>query len=64
MAEQITEEQYLVYQIKRLQLEYARAAKPYIDRLARIQSLKPHPPMMFDLSKISKDMLEQINRKE
>ena len=41
------EEQYCKQSISLLQKEYAVAAKPYIDRLVRIYSLRPSPPMIL-----------------
>lgn len=64
MAEQITEEQYLIERIEEIQEQYRKAAQPYIERLVRIRSMQPSPPMIFDLGSISKDVLEQINKEK
>ena len=39
------EEERRIFEIlDMIQLQYERAAKPYIDRLAELQRLKPAPP--------------------
>lgn len=43
------EEEYLHEAIAALQKQYARAAKPYIDRLVAIQSMKSPPPMFISV---------------
>jgi len=40
------EERHLHEMLRMLQESYAKAAKPYIDRLAAIQSARPPPPML------------------
>lgn len=41
------EDRYLVGQIESLQREYMAAAKPLVDRLVYIRSLKPVPPFIW-----------------
>ena len=41
------EEELLIEQIKQLQEEYNRAAKPFIDRLVELRGLRPMQPMLI-----------------
>ena len=58
------EEQYLLEQIDLLRREYEKVAKPYIDRLAQLQALKPVPPVFFpsfdSLSPETKEMISKV----
>ena len=47
MSAQPAEDQYLHECLWRLQEEYAKAAKPFVDRLALIQSLRPPNPIFL-----------------
>ena len=49
------EEQYCKQRIALLQKEYAAVAKPYIDRLVRIYSLRPAPAII-----VTNDQLRAI----
>ena len=40
------EEELLIEQIKQLQEAYNRAAKPFVDRLAALHSLRPMQPIL------------------
>lgn len=40
------EEALLIEHIKALQREYEAAAKPFVDRLVALRSLRPMPPML------------------
>lgn len=53
------EEQYLHEAILELQRSYSEAIKPYVDRLARIQSMKPPAPILIECSTESIAELEQ-----
>lgn len=48
-AENDVEERYLREHLARLQESYARAAKPYIDRLAAINAMRQPAPMIVTL---------------
>ena len=41
-----SEERYLRETLAMLQESYAKASKPYIDRLVILQAIKPMPPMV------------------
>lgn len=43
------EERFLIDQIRTLQLEYEKAAKPYVERLVLIRSLRPAPRFMLSV---------------
>lgn len=43
------EERYCYQALAELRKSYDLAAKPYIDRLVRIQSMRPPPPIMLTL---------------
>ena len=42
-------ERYLVGEIQRIQEAYQLAAKPYIDRLMHLHSLRPMPPVIITM---------------
>ena len=60
MAEPMTEEQYLLEQIRRLQLVYERDSKPYIERLVHLRSLEPAPRLVLDASQLSPEFFERL----
>jgi hypothetical protein len=64
MATPMTEEQYLVEQIRQLQLAYERDAKPYIERLVHLRSLEPSPRVVFDASKLSSEFFERLKERQ
>lgn len=41
------EERFLIGKIQRIQEEAQRTAKPYVDRLVHLRSLRPMPPMII-----------------
>ncbi len=43
------EERYLFEQIRMIQESYTKMIQPYVDRLARLQSLRPLPPTIVTL---------------
>lgn len=43
----MTEREYLIDQIRMLQREYEKAAKPYVDRLVQIAACNPTPRMVL-----------------
>jgi hypothetical protein len=47
--EGMTEEQYCRFMLAELQRAYQRDAKPYIDRLVRIESLRPQPRLILPI---------------
>ena len=49
---QMTEEDYLYEQIRLLQISYEKAAKPIIDRLVRIKSLRSQPSIWVSMSEL------------
>lgn len=53
---EMTEEDYLHEQLRLLQTSYENAARPIVDRLVRIKSLRCHPSILILLS-----YLEAIN---
>lgn len=56
-------EQHLREQLVALQREYQERAKPIIDQLVRLESLKPPPPIFIDKDVIlSQATIEQIQR--
>ena len=44
-------EREIVDQIRAIQREYQKAIEPFVKELCRIRSLRPMPPVYFDLSK-------------
>lgn len=46
------EERYCREVLAQLQKEYAKAAKPYVDQLMKIHSLRPVPPMYMLLREL------------
>jgi|LakMenEpi03Aug12_release.lakeMendotaPanAssembly.Ray.scaffolds.fasta_scaffold3630447_2 hypothetical protein len=48
----MTEEQYLREQLAILHRQYLKDAQPYLDRLARIISIRPPEPIMFSIETI------------
>ena len=48
------EEELLIEQIKQLQEAYNRAAKPFVDRLVALRSLRPMPPMLVTYEQAQK----------
>lgn len=57
------EERQLKEVLAGLQRKYARAAKPYVDRLVHIYSLRPLPPIVIGTANLSPEQLEQLKRK-
>jgi hypothetical protein len=49
---EMTEEDYLYEQLRMLQLSYEKAAKPIVDRLVRINSLRCHPSIRVSMSEL------------
>ena len=42
-------ERFLVGEIDRIQEQYQRAIKPYVDRLVQLRSLRPMPPIIIPI---------------
>jgi len=49
------QERLLVGMIRDIQEQYHRAAKPYVDRLMYLRSLRPMPPMIITIQQ-AKDL--------
>ena len=45
----MTEEQYLVEQIRLLQQQYEKAAKPFVDRIIYLRSIELPRPIVFPI---------------
>lgn len=45
----MTEEQYCRFMLAEIHRAFMRDAKPYIDRLVQIESLRPHPTLVFPM---------------
>lgn len=48
----MTEEDYLHEQLRLLQMSYEKAAKPIVDRLVCINSLRCHPSIVVQMSEL------------
>lgn len=55
----MTEEQYLMEQIRLIQAEYHKAVQPYVDRLAYLKSLSVKP-IFIDASTIPPAILDLL----
>ena len=61
-SSEMTEEDYLHEQLHLLQMSYEKAAKPIVERLVHIQSLRCHPRIrvfMADLEAFNPEMAAQ-----
>lgn len=56
-------ESMLRRELAKMHQEYSERAKPIIDQLVKIQSLKPIPPMIIDIDKLPQELLDQLKSK-
>ena len=56
----MTEEDHLKAQLRSLQESYARSAKPIIDRLVAIESMKPPAPVIFNAADLPAGLLAEL----
>ena len=61
---QWTEEDYLHEQLRMLQLNYEKAAKPIIDRLVRIRSMDTNPSILVSIDQLPADWCAAITKTE
>lgn len=60
MGGKITEEEFCHEQINRIRQQYQDAIQPWLDRLVRIESMKPMRPIVFDTADLPESVKEWI----
>lgn len=53
-------EKYLIGQIEAIRRSYEKEISPYVDKLVRIRSMRPIPPVIIEINPSNREFLESL----